>query len=48
MQIWLEHWVRLVVNKVVRDERGQGELIIIALLIFLIWLLSTGRRVVVQ
>ncbi len=48
MQIWLEHWVRLAVNKVVRDERGQGELIIIALLIFLIWLLSTGRRVVVQ
>lgn len=48
MQIWLEHWVRLVMRKVVRDERGQGEIIIIALLIFLIYLLSTGRRVLVQ
>lgn len=48
MLIWLETWVRLAVSKMVRDERGQGELLIILLLIFILYLISTGRRVVVQ
>ncbi len=48
MQIWLEYWLRLAAGKVFRDERGQAELLIIALLIFLVYLVSTGRRVIVQ
>ena len=48
MQIWLEHWLRLAASRVFRDERGQAELLIIALLIFLIYLISTGRRVIVH
>ena len=48
MQIWLEHTLRLAARRIFRDERGQTELLIVALLIFLIWLISTGRRVVVQ
>lgn len=30
------------------DQRGQADLIVVALVIFLLWLLVTGRRVVVQ
>ncbi|HXF81759.1 MAG TPA: hypothetical protein VNN19_03280 [bacterium] len=30
------------------DERGQAELIVVALIVFLLWLYVTGRRVVVQ
>lgn len=30
------------------DLRGQAELIVIALVVLLIWLLITGRKVVVQ
>jgi hypothetical protein len=48
MQIWLEHALRLAARKVFRDERGQTDILIVALLIFLIWLISSGRRVVVQ
>lgn len=48
MQIWLESWLRMAVAKLWRDERGQAELLIIVLLVFLVWLVSTGRRVVVQ
>ncbi|MGH2405404.1 MAG: hypothetical protein ACRDGN_13235 [bacterium] len=48
MLIWLESWLRLAVGKVLRDERGQGELLVILLLIFIIYLVSTGRRVTVQ
>lgn len=48
MQIWLEHVLRLAARKVFRDERGQTDILIVALLIFLIWLISSGRRVVVQ
>ena len=48
MHIWLDHWLRLAARRLGRDERGQAELLIIALLIFLIWLISTGRRVLVQ
>ncbi len=48
MQIWLEHALHLAARRIFRDERGQTELLIVALLIFLIWLISTGRRVVVQ
>ena len=29
-------------------ERGQSELIVFALVLLLIWLLVTGRRIVVQ
>jgi len=48
MQIWLEHALRLAARRIVRDDRGQTEILIIALLLFLVWLVSTGRRVVVQ
>jgi hypothetical protein len=48
MLIWLESWMRLALRKVLRDERGQSELIIILIVIFVIYLISTGRRVVVQ
>ncbi len=48
MQIWLEHTLRLAARRIVRSERGQSELLIIVLLLFLVWLVSTGRRVVVQ
>jgi len=48
MQIWLEHALRLAARRILRDERGQTEILILALLIFLVWLVSTGRRVVVQ
>lgn len=30
------------------DRRGQAELIVVALVLFLLWLLVTGRKVVVQ
>lgn len=30
------------------DRRGQAELIVIALVVFLLWLLVTGQKVVVQ
>ncbi len=48
MLIWLHSWLRLAVGKVVRDEKGQAELIVILLILFLVYLVSTGRRVVVQ
>jgi len=48
MQIWLEHALRLAVRRIMRDGRGQTELLIVLLLLFLVWLISTGRRVVVQ
>lgn len=48
MLIWLHTWLRLAVGKTLRDERGQAELIVLLLLIFIIYLISTGRRVVVQ
>lgn len=48
MLLWLEAWIRAAVAMIVDDERGQGELLIILLLVFLIYLISTGRRVIVQ
>jgi len=30
------------------DGRGQAELIVVALVVFFLWLLVTGRKVVVQ
>ncbi len=48
MLIWLESWLRLAVGKVLRSEKGQAELLVILLLIFIIYLVSTGRRVTVQ
>lgn len=48
MLIWLHSWLRLAVGKVVKDEKGQAELIVILLILFLVYLVSTGRRVVVQ
>lgn len=48
MLIWLHSWLRLAVGKVVKDEEGQAELIVILLILFLVYLVSTGRRVVVQ
>lgn len=48
MQTWLEHTLRLAVRRIVRNERGQTEILIIALLLFIVYLISTGRRVIVQ
>lgn len=48
MEFWLESWIRMMVAKVLRDERGVGELLIILLVLFLIYLIATGRRVTVQ
>lgn len=41
---WLEAKIRARLG----GERGATEVIVLALVIFLIWLLMTGRRVVVQ
>lgn len=30
------------------DQTGQGDLIVVALIVFLLWLYVTGRRVIVQ
>ncbi|MDQ7857294.1 MAG: hypothetical protein QN174_07485 [Armatimonadota bacterium] len=48
MDLWMAPAVRAAAARLLRGERGQTELIIIALLLFLIFLVSTGRRVVVQ
>jgi hypothetical protein len=41
---WLETKLRVHL----RNERGATEIIVAALIVFLFWLLMTGRRVVVQ
>lgn len=47
MIMWLETWIRASVARYVGNERGQ-EWIVILLVLFLLWLLLTGSKVVVQ
>jgi hypothetical protein len=49
MLTWLDTYIRAPLARRLRDERGQGtEFLIIVLLVFIIFLISTGRRLVVQ
>lgn len=41
-------WLETQIRKHLTNQRGQAEVIVLVLLIFLLWLLMTGRRVVVQ
>jgi hypothetical protein len=46
----MREWVQWMVNEVrarVHNERGQ-DVIVVLLIIFLIWLVISGRKVVVQ
>lgn len=43
----LTPWLRAKIHRRL-DGRGQAELIVVALVLFLLWLLVTGRKVVVQ
>ena len=47
MITWLETWIRAGVARHLRNERGQ-DLIVTLLLLFILWLLIAGRRVVVE
>jgi len=47
MYTWLEAYIRGIVYRYLRGEQGQDVLILL-LVLFLIWLLVAGRRVVVQ
>jgi hypothetical protein len=44
----IETQVRAWVRRWLGDDSGQAELLIVLLLAFLIWVLATHRRVVVQ
>ncbi len=44
MYTWLDAYIRSRIS----NDRGQAEIIVIALVIFLLWLLVSGRKVVVQ
>ncbi|MDR7438354.1 MAG: hypothetical protein QN172_04405 [Armatimonadota bacterium] len=44
----LEAWMRGLLRRFMRDESGQAELFVVLLLAFLIWVLATNRRVVIQ
>ncbi len=44
MYTWLHNYVRYRIS----NDRGQAEVIVFLLLVFLIYLLVVGRRVVVQ
>jgi len=41
-------WLEAQVRGRLAGQQGQAEIIVVALLIFLLWLLMTGRKVVVQ
>jgi hypothetical protein len=41
-------WLEARVRSALANQRGQAEVIVVALIIFLLWLLLTGRKVVVQ
>lgn len=47
MITWLESWIRASVARYLGNERGQ-DIIVVLLILFVIWLLVAGRRVVVQ
>lgn len=41
-------WLRTYLLSRTRGERGQADVIVILIIIFLLWLIVQGRRVVVQ
>ncbi|MEX0766250.1 MAG: hypothetical protein ACRDFA_04695 [bacterium] len=41
-------WLRTYLLSRTRGERGQSEVIVLLIIIFLLWLIVQGRRVVVQ
>lgn len=41
-------WLEAQIRSRLAGQRGQAEVIVLALIIFLLWLLMTGRKVVVQ
>jgi hypothetical protein len=41
-------WLETTLRAHLHNERGATEIIVAALIVFLFWLLMTGRRVVVQ
>ena len=47
MQAFLP-WLEALVRSRLGNRSGQAELIVVALVVFLLWLLVTGRKVVVQ
>jgi hypothetical protein len=44
---WLDTNVQLLAD-LYKGERGIVDVLIVALLLFLVWIVATGRRVVVQ
>ena len=48
MELWLSTYIRARLAPILRDQRGQAELLILALLVFIIFLISSGRRLTVQ
>lgn len=44
----LEAKLRSAVRRLVGDQAGQAELVVVLLLAFLIYILATNRRIVVQ
>ncbi len=45
---FLETRLRGLVRRFVGSEAGQAELFVVLLLLFLIWVLATNRRVIIQ
>jgi hypothetical protein len=45
--VWLETAIRVLVGRVHNDERGQDVLVWL-LVIFVLWLIVAGRRIIVQ
>ena len=41
-------WLEMKLRAYLANERGATEIIVAALIVFLFWLLMTGRKVVVQ
>lgn len=41
-------WLEALVRSRLGNRNGQAELVVVALVIFLLWLLVTGRKVLVQ
>ncbi len=48
MLTYLEKQIRAWVRQVLGNESGLVELIVVALVMFLLWLRATNRRVIVQ
>lgn len=44
MYTWLEAYIRSRIS----NQRGQAEVVVILIILFLLWLIVQGRKVVVQ